>query len=206
MRGHSAEAETGMLRQVFRRLRSTALLQVSGRRAKNSSAVCQLSRNQGTVREAPNADCRIESCFNQVQIVLGILSFYAHSRMRSQKRRQSGCNPHPAESAWQGESQKTVRYRTSVAGLLVYPPDAIGPGLLVFHPRDGGSVDGPEIHGVSVQPGGDWLRMLPDGSLRIGVRVLIKLDGGSTALMTYGGILAEAERRELEGLPRRGPC
>ncbi|HWM69452.1 MAG TPA: DUF3237 domain-containing protein [Steroidobacteraceae bacterium] len=81
----------------------------------------------------------------------------------------------------------------------LYPPDAIGPGLLVFHPRDGGSVDGPEIHGVLEQPGGDWLRMLPDGSMRIDVRVLIKLDDGSTALMTYGGVLAKPSAESWKG-------
>jgi hypothetical protein len=363
-----------MLGQVFRSLGNTSLLQISRRSAKNASVTRQLSRNQGAVRQLPYAYCCIESCFDQVKIALGIFSFYAHSWVRAQKCRQLRCNPHPAESTWQRESQKAVVCRSGVAGFLLslrdycrcelqslvksisgfgdmnapsvalkepdaqpsfergnslgndrrvsgkslscpyeratfdncdegrrfvqfltieslhwmqesravkaigckccismlcasreifntggvmkrsislgvlavmvgvgnatssvsaasvepaaeavpaprflmrlhaplYPPDSIGAGLLVFHPRDGGSVDGPEIHGVLEQPGGDWVRMLPDGSMRIDVRLLIKLDDGSTALMTYGGVLAkpsaESWKRFLAGDPVNAPA
>jgi hypothetical protein len=73
----------------------------------------------------------------------------------------------------------------------LYPPSPIGNNLLVFHPRDGGTIEGPSIRATLEQPGGDWVRTLPDGSMRIDVRLIIKLDDGSTALMTYGGVLAK---------------
>jgi hypothetical protein len=73
----------------------------------------------------------------------------------------------------------------------LYPPSPIGNNLLVFHPRDGGTIEGPTIRAALEQPGGDWVRTLPDGSMRIDVRLLLKLDDGNTALMSYGGVLAK---------------
>jgi hypothetical protein len=76
-------------------------------------------------------------------------------------------------------------------GSVLY--DGMSTGLLVFHTRDGGTIEGPAIHATLEQPAGDWVRMLPDGSMRIDVRLLLKLEDGNTALMTYGGVLAKPD-------------
>ena len=63
--------------------------------------------------------------------------------------------------------------------------------MLVFQPRSTGSVTGPEIKGDLITPTGDWVRIQPNGSMRIDVRGIIRLDDGSLALVTYGGVLAK---------------
>jgi len=73
----------------------------------------------------------------------------------------------------------------------LHAPAPVHGRLLVFHPREGGTAEGPRIHGRLEQPGGDWVRTLPDGSLRIDVRLLLNLDDGSAALMSYSGVLAK---------------
>ena len=85
----------------------------------------------------------------------------------------------------------------------LFAPTPVHPQLLLFHPREGGTAAGPRIRAGLEQPGGDWVRSLPDGSLRIDVRLLLRLDDGGSALMSYGGVLAKPDapswQRFLEG-------
>jgi hypothetical protein len=54
----------------------------------------------------------------------------------------------------------------------------------------GGTVRGPKINGTLVAPAGDWLTVMPDGSLRIDVRATIRTDDGEIILVTYSGAIA----------------
>ncbi len=38
-------------------------------------------------------------------------------------------------------------------------------------------------------PGGDWLRVMPSGALRLDVRLTIETDDGALIYMTYGGVV-----------------
>src|SRR5687767_12503019 len=65
---------------------------------------------------------------------------------------------------------------------------------LSLHPgRAGGWVSGPEISGEIVAPSGDWLRNMPNGTMRLDVRIAILADDGSHILMTYHGRIAEGQ-------------
>ena len=54
----------------------------------------------------------------------------------------------------------------------------------------GGTVRGPKINGTLVAPAGDWVTVMPDGSLRIDVRATIRTDDGEIILVTYSGAIA----------------
>lgn len=43
------------------------------------------------------------------------------------------------------------------------------------------------------RPAGDWLTVLPDGSLRLDVRATIKTDDGEIILVTYSGAIAASK-------------
>ena len=60
---------------------------------------------------------------------------------------------------------------------------------LVVNVPAGGTVHGPKINGTLIAPGGDWLYIMPDGSLRIDVRGTIKTDDAELILSEYGGII-----------------
>jgi hypothetical protein len=51
----------------------------------------------------------------------------------------------------------------------------------------GGTVRGPKINGTLVSSAGDWLTVMPDGSVRLDVRATIKTDDGEIILVTYSG-------------------
>lgn len=74
------------------------------------------------------------------------------------------------------------------------PPQAVTSTLLVFHPRDGGSLTG-KVNGKLLQPAGDWVRILPDGNMRIDVRLSVELDDGSPLYMTYAGVLRKPDEK-----------
>jgi len=56
-----------------------------------------------------------------------------------------------------------------------------------------GTVRGPKINGTIVPPTGDWLIIMPDGSLRLDVRGTIKTDDGEIILVTYSGAFAASK-------------
>ena len=53
----------------------------------------------------------------------------------------------------------------------------------------GGTIKGPKIRGTIVDPSGDWLMPMPDGSLRLDVRATIKTAEGEFILMEYNGVI-----------------
>jgi hypothetical protein len=66
-------------------------------------------------------------------------------------------------------------------------PQAVGPVLIVNVP--GGTLKGPKINGTFVAPSGDWLNVMPDGSLRIDARSSVKTDDGEFILVAANGII-----------------
>lgn len=82
-------------------------------------------------------------------------------------------------------------------------PVTVHDGLIVFHARDGGTLAGPALHGVLESPTGDWVRVLPDGTMRVDVRASARLDDGAPLYITYGGVLAKPDaaswQRFLDG-------
>jgi len=76
----------------------------------------------------------------------------------------------------------------------------IDASLFVFNLRKGGWVKGPKISGTLISPGGDWFRVLPDGTGRLDVRGTIKTDDGALIYISYNGIVSQpkdsAEREE----------
>ena len=70
------------------------------------------------------------------------------------------------------------------------PPLAVDQSLLVVGvPAAGGWVDGPRIKGKFVGPGGDWLRVMPSGILRLDVRGMIQTDDGDLIFVSFNGAI-----------------
>ena len=63
--------------------------------------------------------------------------------------------------------------------------------LTIFH-SDTGTVEGPRIKGRILAPTADWLRTMPDGSLRVDARMSIATDDGAQIHVPYGGGIAIA--------------
>ena len=75
----------------------------------------------------------------------------------------------------------------------LHPPIAVTETLLIFHPKPGGWLVGPRLRGALADPGGDWVRTLPDGDMRIDVRATAILDDGSPLAIQYNGVLARPD-------------
>jgi hypothetical protein len=69
------------------------------------------------------------------------------------------------------------------------PPLAIDPSLLIVGVPAGGWVEGPQIKGKLVGPGGDWLRVMPSGVFRLDVRATIQTDDGALIFLSYNGVI-----------------
>jgi hypothetical protein len=67
-------------------------------------------------------------------------------------------------------------------------PQVVGPVRIVNVP--GGTLKGPKISGTIVAPSGDWVNIMPDGTLRLDVRASIKTDDGEFILIAYNGLIA----------------
>jgi hypothetical protein len=76
---------------------------------------------------------------------------------------------------------------------LVDQPIPIDSSLMVANIRPGGWVKGPNVSGKFVSPGGDWLRIMPSGALRLDIRALIQTDDNAVILITYNGILQNSK-------------
>lgn len=72
------------------------------------------------------------------------------------------------------------------------PAQSAGSRVIVNVPA-GGTVRGPKINGTLIAPAGDWLTVLPDGSLRLDVRATLKTDDGEIILVTYSGAIAASK-------------
>jgi hypothetical protein len=64
--------------------------------------------------------------------------------------------------------------------------------------RTGGWVKGPRIHGAFIPPGGDWLRVMPSGSMRLDVRLTLKTDDGALIYISYNGVFKESPENEAK--------
>ena len=84
---------------------------------------------------------------------------------------------------------------TEYLATLVTPlnaPQAANANLLIFYPKDGGRFDG-AIKAQLMNPAGDWVRVMPNGSMRIDVRLTAKLDDGELLYVTYNGVLKKPD-------------
>jgi hypothetical protein len=99
-----------------------------------------------------------------------------------------GLTAPPCEVSAQSPS---VSIETDYLGTLdaqLDAPQAVGP-VLIFNVT-AGTFKGPKINGTFVPPSGDWLNIMPDGTLRLDVRASLKTDDGEFILVTYNGIIA----------------
>ncbi len=101
----------------------------------------------------------------------------------------------------QSTSIKTEYLMTYMAPLdAPYPIDN---SLVIVNVKpDGGWAKGPKISGTFIPPGGDWLRVMPSGALRLDVRATLKTDDGALIYISYNGIIqhsAESAERLNKG-------
>ena len=88
---------------------------------------------------------------------------------------------------------------------------AIDANTTIVNILPGGWVKGPKISGKIIPPGGDWIRVMPSGVLRLDVRLTIETDDGALVYMNYGGVvvtskeandaLARGETLDDKGIP-----
>ena len=69
------------------------------------------------------------------------------------------------------------------------PPTPIDPTLLIVNVIPGGWAKGPAINGTFTSPGGDWLRIMPSGAMRLDVRATLKTDDGALIYISYNGVM-----------------
>ena len=78
----------------------------------------------------------------------------------------------------------------------------IDSALVIHNVREGGWVKGPGIEGKLRAPAADWLRILPDGTMRLDVRGTIETNDGALIYISYGGVIrptAESRAKEQAG-------
>ncbi|MCL1634242.1 DUF3237 domain-containing protein [Luteimonas sp. SX5] len=67
-------------------------------------------------------------------------------------------------------------------------PQQVDGSLTIFH-SDRGWAKGPRIDAAIVAPTGDWLRTLPDGTLRVDARMTLRTGDGAVIHVVYGGVI-----------------
>ncbi len=83
-------------------------------------------------------------------------------------------------------------------------PYAVDSSLVIFNVKPGGWAKGPAVSGTFISPGGDWLRVMPSGALRLDVKATLKTDDGALIHISYNGILQhtqESADRMYKGEP-----
>jgi hypothetical protein len=79
------------------------------------------------------------------------------------------------------------------------PSTDVNNSLSISNVRSTGSwFKGPHIKGTLVPPGGDWLRVMPSGDMRLDVRVTLKTDDGALIYVSYNGVLKESPENEAK--------
>lgn len=68
------------------------------------------------------------------------------------------------------------------------PPLPVDAALTIFHSDDGWA-KGPRIDAAIIAPTGDWLRTLPDGTLRVDARMTLRTGDGAIINVAYGGVI-----------------
>lgn len=88
---------------------------------------------------------------------------------------------------------QSTQIKTEYLMTYTAPLDAplpIDSALLIINVKPtGGVAKGPAISGTFLSPGGDWLRVMPSGALRLDVRATLKTDDGALIYITYNGII-----------------
>jgi hypothetical protein len=82
--------------------------------------------------------------------------------------------------------------KASTAAGIVLAGGPLGTRTIV--PVTGGTFEGPRLKGsIADMPGGDWVNVRADGSIRLDVRLVLKTDDGAAIYMTYSGIGARKD-------------
>ena len=89
-------------------------------------------------------------------------------------------------------TQITTEYLMTYV-LPVDPAIPVDNSMLIANLRPGGWVKGPRINGKFIAPGGDWLRIMPSGALRLDVRALIQTDDNAIIFIAYNGIVQHSK-------------
>ena len=89
-----------------------------------------------------------------------------------------------AETTLPVEHLFRITAQTSVACMLPTGPQ----GGRVVVEASTGTFEGPSLRGTVVPPGGDWVTLQPDGSMRLDVRLTLRTEDGAHILMSYRGI------------------
>lgn len=92
---------------------------------------------------------------------------------------------------------QTVSIKTEYLMTYMAPLDApygIDSSLIIVNVKpDGGWAKGPKIAGTFIPPGGDWLRVMPSGALRLDVRATLKTDDGALLYISYNGVIQHSK-------------
>jgi hypothetical protein len=81
-------------------------------------------------------------------------------------------------------------------------PQRISSELVIYNVKPGGWVHGPHIQGEIIGPSADWLRVMPNGTERLDVRVSVRADDGSYIFVQYGGRIVSAEQMKRKNPPQ----
>src|SRR5215470_2543406 len=92
-----------------------------------------------------------------------------------------------SEAPAQGPSVSIETEYLGTAEMQLDAVQAVGPVLIGNTP--GGTLKGPKINGTLVAPSGDWLNVMPDGSLRIDFRASVKTDDGEVIFVAANGVI-----------------
>lgn len=76
---------------------------------------------------------------------------------------------------------------------LLEPPTMVDNARLIVNVKPGGWAKGPKIKGAFIQPGGDWLEVLPSGALRLDVRATMKTDDDAIIYLRYNGLIQQSK-------------
>ena len=95
----------------------------------------------------------------------------------------------PGAAAFAQSTEIKIEYLMTYQAPLD-PPSLIDPTLMIVNVKPtGGWVKGPAISGTFTSPGGDWLRIMPSGAMRLDVRATLKTDDGALIYISYNGIM-----------------
>ena len=84
------------------------------------------------------------------------------------------------------ETEHLFTLRAEVGSPTITQGGPQGPRMIVDASH--GSFEGERLRGTVEPPGGDWVTVRPDGSVKLDVRLVLRTDDGASILMTYNGI------------------
>lgn len=101
------------------------------------------------------------------------------------------------EEKWSGSVKRRITDLSAEFVMTLHAPldpaQAIDAALMIYNVREGGWVKGPRIEGKLKAPAADWLRILPDGTMRLDVRGTIETADGALIYINYGGVIRHTE-------------